>query len=132
MTYVIDTHILLWLIFDPDKIDTKKLELLKNPKNSLFVTNISFWEIALKYGLGKLQLQGLAPDGLQDVVTQMGIEIHSIDSLSMSGVYKLQKMENHRDPFDRLIIWECIQQGFTLVSDDSKFKQYETVGLQIV
>lgn len=132
MKYVIDTHILLWLIFDPDKIDAKKLEHLKNPKNGIFVTNISFWEVALKYGLGKLELQGLAPDQLQDVVKQMGIEVHSVDPLSMSGVYKLQKMENHRDPFDRLIIWDCIQQGYTLVSDDSKFKQYEAIGLKIV
>lgn len=132
MKYVIDTHILLWLIFDPDKIDAKKLELLKNPKNGVFVTNISFWEVALKYGLGKLELQGFAPDQLHDVVKQMGIEVHNVDPLSMSGVYKLQKMENHRDPFDRLIIWDCIQQEYTLVSDDSKFKQYEDVGLKIV
>lgn len=132
MKYVIDTHILLWLIFDPDKIDIKKLELLKNPKNGIFVTNISFWEVALKYGLGKLELDGLAPDQLQDVVKQMGIEVHSIDPLNMSSVYKLQKMENHRDPFDRLIIWDCIRQGYTLVSDDSQFKQYEDIGLKLI
>ena len=43
MKYIIDTHILLWLIYDPDKIDTKKLDLLKDPKNAIYVSNISFW-----------------------------------------------------------------------------------------
>ena len=132
MKYIIDTHILLWLIFDPEKIDAKKLELLKDPKNAVYVSNISFWEIALKYGLGKLELQGLNPDELPDVAKQMGIEIHTIHIKSMSGVYKLPQITNHKDPFDRLIINDCIHNGYTLVSYDSKFKHYESIGLKIL
>lgn len=132
MKYIIDTHILLWLIFDPDKIDAKKLDLLKDPKNSVYVSNISFWEIALKFSLGKLELEGLNPDELPDVAKQMGIETHTIDTKSMSGVYKLPQITNHKDPFDRLIINDCIQNGYTLVSYDSKFKHYESLGLKIL
>lgn len=132
MKYIIDTHILLWLIFDPEKIDAKKLELLKDPKNAVYVSNISFWEIALKYGLGKLELQGLNPDELPDVAKQMGIEIHTIDTKSMSSIYKLPTIAEHKDPFDRLIINDCIHNGYTLVSYDSKFKQHESIGLKIL
>ncbi len=130
MKYIIDTHILLWLIFDPERIDVNKLELLKNPKNAVYVSNISFWEIALKYGLRKLELEGLNPDDLPDVAKKMGIEPHNIDTKSMSSVYKLPKMVGHKDPFDRLIINDCILHGYTLVSYDSKFKQYESIGLK--
>lgn len=130
MKYIIDTHILLWLIFDPERIDVKKLELLKNPKNAVYVSNISFWEIALKYGLGKLELEGLNPDDLPDVAKKMGIQTHTVDTKSMSSVYKLPKMVDHKDSFDRLIINDCIQNGYTLVSYDFKFKQYESIGLK--
>ena len=132
MKYIIDTHILLWLIFDPERIDTHKLNLLKNPKNRIYVTNISFWEISLKYALGKLELQGLNPDELPQVANNMGIETHNLDSQCMASVYKLPKMPDHKDPFDRLIIWDCIQHGHTLISHDSAFKYYETIGLQTI
>lgn len=132
MKYIIDTHIFLWLIFSPEKIDEKKLNFLKDSKNSILVSNISFWEIALKYALGKLELQGLDPDKLLDVASQMGIEIYSVDAKSMMSVYKLQKMEDHKDPFDRLVIWDCILHTHILVSHDTKFKQYESIGLTII
>ncbi len=132
MKYIIDTHILLWLIYDPDKIDTKKLDLLKDPKNAIYVSSISFWEIALKYGLGKLELEGLNPDELPDIAKRMGIETHNIDTKSMSSIYKLPQITNHKDPFDRLIINDCIHYGYTLVSYDSKFKYYESLGLKLL
>lgn len=132
MKYIVDTHILLWLIFDPDKVDTKKLNLLKDPKNAIYVSNISFWEIALKYGLGKLELEGLNPDELPDIAKQMGIQTHNADTKSMSSIYKLPQMTQHKDPFDRLIINDCIHHGYTIVSSDSKFKYYESLGLKII
>jgi len=46
-SYLIDTHIFLWLIFEPSKIDKEKLEILKKPKNKIYIANITFWEISL-------------------------------------------------------------------------------------
>ena len=51
MNYVIDTHILLWSIFDPEKLDNKHIKLIENSKNKIFITSISLWEISLKFGL---------------------------------------------------------------------------------
>lgn len=62
MKYIIDTHIFLWLVFDPEKLSNKKLAVLKNPFNQLFITSVSFWEISLKYSIGKLDIQGVLPD----------------------------------------------------------------------
>ncbi len=128
--YLIDTHILLWLIFDPDKINTAKLQLLKDPRNKIYVANITFWEIALKYGLGKLGLEGLTPDELPKLAEQMGLDVLPIDQECMASFYKLPKTPTHKDPFDRIIIWACIRENITLISQDGKFGEYQSHGLK--
>ncbi|MBE0492618.1 MAG: type II toxin-antitoxin system VapC family toxin [Sulfurospirillum sp.] len=130
--YIIDTHIFLWLLFDPEKIDKSKLETLQNPKNKVYTTSISFWEISLKYGLGKLELNGIGPEALPEKAQKMGVDILEIDAATMSSFYKLPKVEVHKDPFDRIIIWKCINDNLTLVSQDRKFPEYEKLGLKFI
>lgn len=130
--YIIDTHIFLWLLFDPEKVDTKKLQILQNPKNKVYITNISFWEISLKYALGKLELNGISPEELSDKAQKMGVDILEIDTQNMSSFYKLPKVKTHKDPFDRIIIWKCINDNITLVSQDGKFSEYEKFGLKFI
>ena len=130
--YLIDTHIFLWLVFDPERVGSKKLEILKDPRNRIFIANISFWEISLKYYLGKLDLSGLAPDELPKVAQKMGIDTLEVNKEVMSSFYKLPKVKNHKDPFDRIIIWRCINDNLTLVSQDNKFSEYKNFGLKIL
>jgi len=49
----------------------------------------------------------------------------------MASFYKLPKVDNHKDPFDRIIIWKCINDNFVLVSKDRKFPEYEPFGLKV-
>ena len=130
--YLIDTHIFLWLIFDPDKIAQKKLAILKNPKNKIYIASITFWEISLKYNLGKLELQGLTPDKLPKLAEEMRLDVLEIDQDVMASFYQLSQVEGHKDPFDRIIIWKCIQDNITLISQDRKFPAYEKLGLNFI
>jgi len=132
MTYVIDTHIFLWLIFDHKKISGKKIEILENPNNTLYVAAVSFWEISLKFNLGKLELKGITPEALPAIAKEMDIAIINIDANTMSSFYKLRKIKTHKDPFDRLIIWHCIQNNHILISQDKQFSQYKAFGLQYI
>ncbi len=129
---IIDTHIFLWLVFDPTKIEKVKLDMLKSPKNRIYVTSITFWEISLKYNLGKLELEGYIPDELPLLADKMGIDIMPIDVDTFASFYKLPRPESHKDPFDRIIIWKCIEEKITLVSKDRKFPEYEQYGLKII
>jgi len=131
-SYLIDTHIFLWLIFDPDKIDNKKLGVLKNQKNKVFIASISFWEISLKYNLGKLELNGLEPNELPDIAKKMGIEVLEVDKDTMASFHKLPQVPSHKDPFDRIIIWKCINDNIALISRDRKISQYKDYGLRIL
>jgi len=128
-SYLIDTHIFLWLIFEPSKIDKYKLEILKKPKNKIYIASITFWEISLKYNLGKLELEGLTPDELPRVAQKMGLDVLEIDQNTMASFYKLPRVDGQKDPFDRIIIWKCIQDNIPLISHDGKFNQYQEFGL---
>ncbi len=129
--FIIDTHILLWLIFDPEQIKSSKMEVLRDRDNDIFVATISFWEISLKYSLGKLELQGLKPKDIPQVTTEMGIEPIEIGQESMSTYYHLPKVKNHKDPFDRILIWHCIKNNFRLITQDTGFNEYREFGLKL-
>jgi PIN domain nuclease of toxin-antitoxin system len=132
MNYILDTHVFLWLIFEPEKLAPNKLEILASPTNNLYITTLSFWEICIKYNLGKLELQGLAPEDLPAAAKEMGISVINIGEEIMASFYKLGKFKNHKDPFDRLIIWYCICVGDKLVSRDKRFEEYKGVGLKLL
>ena len=55
-TYLLDTHSFLWSIWQPEKLGKQAVAVLENTDNKVFVSSITFWEISLKYALGKLTL----------------------------------------------------------------------------
>ena len=129
---LIDTHVLLWLNFSPEKLSSNLLEVLEDTHNQIAVSMISFWEISLKYQLRKLSLFGVLPQDLLSATRQMGIEISDIAAETFATFFQLPLVAGHQDPFDRLIIWQCITQNKTLVSHDRKFQDYQDFGLKIL
>ena len=83
----------------------------------------------MKYALGKLELTGIMPKELPDFAVQMSLEILPITAAEASSFHKLPKL-THKDPFDRIIIWQAIQRKMTLVSKDRDFKAYRKFGLR--
>jgi len=132
MNYLIDTHIFLWLLFEPKRIPAHILEILQQSSNRVAITSISFWEISLKYNLGKLELSGTTPDELPLLAEKMGIDIEQISTQEMASFHRLEKQPNHKDPFDRIIIWHCIKNQKVLISLDGKFDVYEKAGLLVL
>lgn len=132
MKYLIDTHIFLWLLFSPKKIPKHILELLQNSDCELYICSISFWEISLKYNLGKLQLSGIEPDELPSCAGKMNITIIDMTAKEMASFYQLEKSEQHKDPFDRAITWMCIQHDYTLVRKDNSMNHYQSLGLKLL
>jgi PIN domain nuclease of toxin-antitoxin system len=131
MKYLIDTHVLLWSLFDSKKLSKKLLEIFLNIENTIFVSLISFWEISLKYNLGKIELKNILPDDLPLKVEEAGFEILPLSPLEVSTFYKLPKFE-HKDPFDRLIIWQSIHNKLTLVTKEINFEDYKDFGLRVI
>ena len=130
MNYLLDTHVLLWTLFESRKLSNIVKQIILNPDCNIFVSIFSFWEISLKYGLGKISLNNIKPDDLPDITQKSGIELLYANPLELSSSYKLPKTY-HKDPFDRIIIWQCIQNDFILLSKDIQIQQYKDFGLKV-
>ena len=129
MNILLDTHMFLWSLFTPDKLSKAVIREIKSPNNDVAVSVVTFWEISLKYALGKLELTGVEPEELPDFAAQMNLEILPITAAEASSFHKLPRL-SHKDPFDRIIIWQAIQRKMTLVSKDRDFKAYHKFGLR--
>ncbi len=130
MNYLIDTHVLLWSLFDNDKLSKTASSIIINPDNTIFVSLISFWEISLKYNINKLSLNNIIPEELPKYTEKAGFEILSLSPSEVSSSYRLPKLK-HRDPFGRLIIWQCITNNICMISKNSDLSEYKEFGLQI-
>lgn len=131
MSYLLDTHALLWALFDPSRLGKKSAVSIRNPGVTVSVSVVSFWEISLKYATGKLELSGVTPDAFPAIVRQSGFDILPITATDAATFHHLPRME-HKDPFDRLIIWQAISHKLTLISQDSAFAAYRKLGLKVL
>jgi len=129
MNLLLDTHGFLWSLFTPDKLSQAVDHEIKSPNNDVAVSVVTFWEISLKYALGKLELTGVKPEELPDFAAQMNLEILPITAAEASSFHKLPRL-SHKDPFGRIIIWQAVQRKMTLVSKDRDFKAYHKFGLR--
>lgn len=114
MKCLLDTHTFLWTLFDPAKLSKNASSYIVNDKNEIYISTISFWEISLKYSIGKLSLENILPDELPLYAKKSGFEIANIDESIVCSFYKLPKHE-HCDPFDRSLVWQAINSNMTRV-----------------
>ena len=130
MKLLLDTHAFLWAAFSPRKLSARARSALIDHDNVVAVSSLSFWEISLKFSLGKITLEGCAPDELPRVAQEMQFAIVQADATDMASFHALPRTA-HKDPFDRMIIWPAIRQGHALVSKDGHFAAYRPHGLTV-
>ncbi len=121
MALLLDTHVILWLELDPQKIPSiTRKEIAVSP---LFVSIVSIWELAIKMRAGKLNL---AERSLQDFINSFLVEYHcQLLNAELDDTYLTQKLPLiHRDPFDRILIAQSINNRYHLVSADRVFAAY--------
>ena len=130
MNYLVDTHILLWSFIEPEKLSANAKAILLNENNKIFYSPVSLWEISIKYGKKKLSLNGITPDDLFNELDDSYFECKTLDPSIIITSYKLPVY--HKDPFDRILVWEAINSNFILISDDENIKSYVKEGLKVV
>jgi PIN domain nuclease of toxin-antitoxin system len=115
---LIDTHIFLWMLSCPEKINNKRRYELESPANEVLLSAMSIAELMIKSSIGKIKIEF---DPLE-MMKKM-----QIDVLDFSGIHAvaLGKLPfHHKDPFDRMIIVQALVNKVALMSDDSKFLKY--------
>lgn len=129
MKLLLDTHAFLWAVLAPAQLGPRARRLLTDSTNTLSVSTVSFWEISLKAGLGKLTLTGVTPEALPAAAAAQDIDILALTAADAATFHGLPRTA-HKGPFDRMIIWQAIRHQLTLVSKDTDLAVYHEHGLK--
>ncbi len=119
MNLFLDTHILLWWLDDNRLLSKQACDAIATPDNLIFVSVAVIWEIRIKQALGKLEI----PPDFVSILKQQGFDIVSITA---NHAYRVGDLPmHHRDPFDRMLIAQAIEESLTIVTHDRAFKRYD-------
>lgn len=118
MNLLLDTHVLLWWLDDPDLLSKEASTAIKEPDNKIIISVVSVWEVAIKKALGKLEV----PEDLREMIVDSEFALMPVDYEHAWQVKDLPP--HHRDPFDRLLISQAKIESLTLVTRDSWLKAY--------
>jgi hypothetical protein len=115
MNVLLDTHILLWLVSAPSKIEDSALTALSSPDNTVWVTAASAWEIGIKTRLGRLDGETLLSTWAETVADMSTTEL-PVESQDVILAARLPW--EHKDPFDRVIVAQALRRNFTIATRD--------------
>jgi PIN domain nuclease of toxin-antitoxin system len=118
MNLLLDTHVLLWCLGAPDRLQRETRRKIEAPATVIFVSAVSAWEIEMKRSLGKLKVPADLEDQLQEKrFTELPVR--------MRHVHALRSLPSlHRDPFDRMLVAQAVADGLVVVTADEKVRAY--------
>lgn len=120
MKYLLDTNALIFSLCNPNEL-SKSARKIITLERELFVSVVSFWEIAIKQSIGKLAIESDIPR-IEEICKERGIQVISILSEEIEEIKKLPKF--HNDPFDRIIISQALQNDFCIITRDTIIPKY--------
>lgn len=118
MNYLLDTHVFIWMLSEPDRIKSRARKVIEDPAYAVFVSSVTGVEIEIKRVLGKMN----APDGLEEEIVKRGFQELPFTYKHSAWLSKLP--DDHQDPFDRMLISQALSERMTLVTHDKKIFRY--------
>lgn len=125
MSYLLDTHVLLWFLFDKEQLSDEVSRIIEN-ENKLYLSIASLWEIAIKQSIGKLSISKTILQ-IEEQCKKSDIIILPIQPIHCEKIKELDKI--HNDPFDRIIISQAIIDGMTILTKDNNIQKYRVATL---
>ena len=119
---LLDTHAFLWWVSDEKPLPRKAAKLISDEGNIIFVSHATVWEMAIKAALGKLTLPEAAGTFVQKQCKLNRFQLLpiSLDAISMIEMLPL----HHNDPFDRLLVAQCLDMKIPIISADAVLTKY--------
>jgi PIN domain nuclease of toxin-antitoxin system len=119
---LLDTHVVLWAAAEPQALLSEARAAIEDGAHEAFVSVVTGWEIAIKQSLGKLDLSEPAERWLPEVLRRTGFDVADVE---LSAALRVRSLPwHHRDPFDRLLIAQALEAGYTIVTRDEAFEKY--------
>ena len=131
MNILLDTHTLLWAIGKSDELSENVIAAIENIENKIFISAVSLWEIALKSSIGKLKLS-FPVSKIPDYCKEMEFILLPLEPINALNGKDLPFKNEHKDPFDRQLIYECIKYKWIFASKDKKMSLYKNDGLIVL
>ncbi|MDR0567538.1 MAG: PIN domain-containing protein [Prevotellaceae bacterium] len=136
MRYYLDTNTIIFILFDKhegDNIGKEVLEILKNYKNTFYVSSIAMRELVKLYNDGELKSKLCkSHKELFALIERLNYEIKSFTRQHVMAYAELNPVGNHKAPNDHVIIAQAISNRIPLISSDHAFKRYQKQGLLLV
>ena len=122
MKLLLDTHAFLWFISGSAALSSHARALIEDEANDKLVSIGSVWEIAIKTSIGKLPLAKPFGQLIPDQLQRGGFEVLG---LTVGHTAQLAQLpHHHRDPFDRMLVAQCLAENLPLVSSDEALDAY--------
>lgn len=121
MRLLLDTHLLLWALDTPARLDAGTRALLEDPANEVLFSAASIWEIAIKVRLGRADFP-VRPDAIAQAARDTGFTELPVQAAAAARVADLPL--HHRDPFDRLLVAQAMAEPMRLYTADSLLPPY--------
>jgi len=129
MKVLVDTHVLLWSLIEPDRLSAEATELLLDSSVERFFSAASCWEIGIKFAKGKLDLPSLPSDCVPIAMREADLNHLPI---RMVETFLISEMRHgHGDPFDRLLAAQAKHNNMYLMSHDSIFASFDVDWIEI-
>lgn len=122
MKLLLDSHIFLWAISDSARLSLRAREMVQDSDNEVLISIASAWEIAIKVGIGKFVMPVPLAPYLQQQLVKHRIGVLPIQLSHLAMLEKLP--QHHRDPFDRLLVAQCLEEDAGLITVDARLRQY--------
>ncbi|MEM8826582.1 MAG: type II toxin-antitoxin system VapC family toxin [Pseudomonadota bacterium] len=121
--YLLDTHVLIWAMFDPDQLSPTVRDILRRNGEAHYVSAVSAYEIAFKVNRGQLPGAEILANEFSGQVQRDGyLELAMFAGHAReAGMLPL----HHRDPWDRILLAQAHLEGLTLLSNDEEIAKYD-------
>jgi PIN domain nuclease of toxin-antitoxin system len=124
---LLDTHVLLWWLRDLPELSPQTKAMIANPDSQLIVSVASFWEIAIKWRRGQIDVSGSA---LHDETVANRIAVISVAHAHLKVLEAFEFALDHKDPFDHMITAQAVAENAVLVTADRRLLAYPIKSLR--
>ena len=124
--FLLDTHSLIWFFTGDAQLSFKSRKIIDDEENTKFISIVSAWEMTIKQSKGRefLDLGTTVDEFFEQKLVYQDFRILTVELSHLKALSELPLLKKHKDPFDRLLIAQAISEKVTIISCDSKFKDY--------
>lgn len=128
MNLLLDTHVALWAIVDSPRLSDAARKLLLSPRNTVWISTATVWEIAIKHSLGRGDMP-ISGDDSVHYFRSAGYQFLAIEPEHAAAVENLPK--HHQDPFDRLLIAQAMVEPMRFLTHDELLARYSDTVMRV-